>query len=92
MWMGGRPVENNTLSRFNGERGGLNNRMKDFCIDRHEGKSNMLFLDFSVSAVPIKCFWHLKWHRAWDKERRWSEDDWKSQAPWADKYLYCTDY
>lgn len=40
--------------------------MSDFCIDRHQGWINMLFLDFSSRRVGLKELWQLPWHTQWD--------------------------
>jgi len=41
--------------------------MQRFCINRHDGYINAVFLDFShVRKVSLKCLWKLKWHRGYD--------------------------
>jgi prepilin-type processing-associated H-X9-DG protein len=40
--------------------------MNHFCIDRHNGFVNSLFMDWSVRGVGLKELWMLKWHRAFD--------------------------
>jgi prepilin-type N-terminal cleavage/methylation domain-containing protein/prepilin-type processing-associated H-X9-DG protein len=47
-------------------RGG--NEMRLFCIDRHTGTTNTLFMDWSVKRVPLKQLWRLKWHRGFDTD------------------------
>ncbi len=37
-----------------------------WCIDRHNLKINMVFLDFTVRQVGLKQLWQLYWHRNWD--------------------------
>jgi len=39
-----------------------------FCIDRHNGGINMLFMDWSARKVGLKELWTLKWHREFDTE------------------------
>jgi prepilin-type N-terminal cleavage/methylation domain-containing protein/prepilin-type processing-associated H-X9-DG protein len=39
------------------------NAMQLFCIDRHNGGVNALFIDCSVRKVGLKELWKLKWHR-----------------------------
>ncbi|MHC4396967.1 MAG: type II secretion system protein [Planctomycetota bacterium] len=34
-----------------------------FCIDRHSGYINCLFVDYNVRKVGLKELWNLKWHR-----------------------------
>ena len=38
-------------------------RMQLFCLNRHDGGINSLFLDWSVRKVGVKELWTLKWHR-----------------------------
>ena len=40
--------------------------MRIFCIDRHNGGINILFMDWSVRKVGLKELWTLKWHRNYD--------------------------
>jgi len=37
-----------------------------FCIDRHDGSVNGLFVDYTVRKVGLKELWNLKWHRNYD--------------------------
>ncbi len=51
---------------YKGDQGGSGGKgafMKQFCIDRHNGFINMLFMDNSVRAVGLKELWVLRWHR-----------------------------
>jgi len=43
-----------------------------FCINRHDGYINGLFLDWSVRKIGLKELWSLKWHRKWDTANRWT--------------------
>jgi len=43
---------------------GTTGEMNHFCIDRHKGFVNFLFMDWSVRRVGLKENWTLKWHRA----------------------------
>ncbi len=45
---------------------GVSGEMNHFCIDRHNGFVNMLFMDWSIRSVGLKENWTLKWHRAFD--------------------------
>jgi len=40
--------------------------MAHFCINRHNGGINGVFLDSSVRKVFIKELWNLRWHRKYD--------------------------
>jgi len=62
--------------------GTTGNEMRVFCIDRHDGAVNVLFMDWSVRAVGLKELWTLKWHRSFDTSGPWTRaggvipDDW----------------
>ncbi|MHC4643475.1 MAG: type II secretion system protein [Planctomycetota bacterium] len=71
MWRGGGPgFHYGNLSieppDENGEWSGARAEMHHFCIDRHNGYINCLFLDWSVRKVGLKELWELKWHREFD--------------------------
>jgi prepilin-type processing-associated H-X9-DG protein len=44
----------------------------DFCINRHNGGINMLFMDWSVRKVGLKELWTLKWSRTFDTAGPWT--------------------
>lgn len=48
------------------------NEMRRFCINRHQGYVNGLFMDWSVRKVGLKELWELKWHRAYDTAGPWT--------------------
>ena len=56
--------------------------MGDFCVNRHGGFLDGLFLDFSIRKIGIKELWKLKWHRTFNTDDRWTiaggvnPDDW----------------
>jgi len=45
---------------------GTTGEMNHFCINRHNGFVNLLFMDWSTRHVGLKENWTLKWHRAFD--------------------------
>ncbi|UCG57899.1 MAG: hypothetical protein JSU70_00045 [Phycisphaerales bacterium] len=47
--------------------------MARFCMNRHNGAVNSLFLDFSARKVGLKELWTLKWHRGYDTEGPWTK-------------------
>ena len=53
---------------FGGGNTGTTGEMNHFCIDRHNGWTNLLFMDWSVRHVGLKELWTLKWHRAYAKD------------------------
>lgn len=49
---------------------GSTNNMKRFCVNRHNGAVNAVFMDTSVGKVKLKELWGLKWHRKFNTNRR----------------------
>jgi len=47
--------------------------MAPFCINRHNGHVNGLFLDWSVRKVGLKELWTLKWHMQFDTAGPWTK-------------------
>ena len=43
-----------------------------FCINRHDGCVNGLFLDWSVRKVGLKELWTLRWHREYVTRGPWT--------------------
>ena len=48
------------------------NRMGQFCINRHNGYINGMFLDWSVKKVGLKELWMLKWNPQFDTSNKWT--------------------
>jgi prepilin-type processing-associated H-X9-DG protein len=44
-----------------------------FCINRHDGYVNGLFLDWSVRRIGLKELWTLKWHSEYDTRGPWTK-------------------
>jgi len=44
-----------------------------FCINRHNGHVNGLFLDWSVRKIGLKELWTLKWSDEFDTAGRWTK-------------------
>jgi prepilin-type N-terminal cleavage/methylation domain-containing protein/prepilin-type processing-associated H-X9-DG protein len=59
-----------------------NDSLKGFCINRHNGYVNGLFMDWSVRKIGLKELWTLKWSRVFDTSNEWTRaggvqpDDW----------------
>ncbi|MBN1846305.1 MAG: prepilin-type N-terminal cleavage/methylation domain-containing protein [Sedimentisphaerales bacterium] len=43
--------------------------MRYFCVNRHAGTVNGLFMDMSVSPIPLRGLWQLRWHQHWNPNR-----------------------
>jgi prepilin-type N-terminal cleavage/methylation domain-containing protein len=44
-----------------------------FCVSRHEGFVNGVFLDWSVRRIALKELWKLKWSRDFDTNGPWTQ-------------------
>ncbi len=62
-----------TMDAFGiGDRG-TSGEMNHFCIDRHRGFCNLLFMDWSARGVGLKELWTLKWNRAYVTNGPWTK-------------------
>jgi prepilin-type N-terminal cleavage/methylation domain-containing protein len=66
MWLGGFPRSYSRPPEYEGqywaELGGAAD-MAVFCVNRHRGYVNGVFLDLSVRKIGLKELWRLNWHR-----------------------------
>jgi len=70
LWIGGYPHHADPPpAQMDALTGG---QMARFCLDRHEGHINTVFLDFSVRKVGLKEMWTFKWHRTYDLHNAWT--------------------
>ncbi len=80
MWRGGGPFYQNgssgsnriTPPEFDGQWVNAGHEMKHFCINRHNGTINTVFMDWSVQRVGLKELWKLKWHRQFNTNGFWT--------------------
>jgi len=47
--------------------------IQNFCINRHNGYVNGLFLDWSVRKVGLKELWTLNWYAEFNRAGRWTK-------------------
>jgi len=47
-------------------------RMKRYCLDRHDGFVNGLFMDFSIRQLGLKELWMFKWHPFYSTAGPWT--------------------
>jgi len=59
------------------------NHMARCCINRHNGSSNGLFMDWSARKIGLKELWTLKWHRTFNIQGPWTKAGgvWPSDWP-----------
>ncbi|MGD0597018.1 MAG: prepilin-type N-terminal cleavage/methylation domain-containing protein [Sedimentisphaerales bacterium] len=62
MWDGTEPTVDNSPPSSEGLQ---TNPMSEFCLPRHNRKTNMLFMDKSVRKIGLRSLWSLTWNRQW---------------------------
>jgi hypothetical protein len=84
-YLGGHPRSTNTPPDYNGQTQDAGPIcMRRFCISRHDGTTNMVFLNFAVRKVGIKELWKLKWHRQFDTNDSWTKAGGAQADSWPD--------
>ncbi len=63
-----------------------------FCINRHNGHINVLFLDWSVRKVGLKELWTLKWDSDWDTAGPWTKAGGVQPEDWPEWLRQFKDY
>ena len=57
-------------------------QIKRFCMNRHDGYINGVFLDFSVRKIGLKQLWIYKWHRSFDVSGLWTTAGGAQPSDW----------
>jgi len=47
--------------------------MQRYCLDRHGGRINAVFFDFTVRQVGLKELWTLNWHKGYNRAGQWTK-------------------
>ncbi|MHC4425866.1 MAG: zinc-ribbon domain-containing protein [Planctomycetota bacterium] len=68
------------------------NEMRRFCVDRHIGYVNSLFMDWSVRKVGLKELWTLKWHKNYNTSGPWTRDGGCKPNDWPEWMRNFKDY
>jgi prepilin-type N-terminal cleavage/methylation domain-containing protein/prepilin-type processing-associated H-X9-DG protein len=55
-----------------------------FCLDRHSGNINILFVDMAVSKVGLKQLWKVKWKKDFDVNGPWTKSGGVTREKWPD--------
>ena len=63
-----------------------------FCLNRHSGAVNCLFMDSSVRKVGLKELWTLKWHREFNTANRWTKAGGVQPKDWPEWMKSFKDY
>jgi prepilin-type N-terminal cleavage/methylation domain-containing protein/prepilin-type processing-associated H-X9-DG protein len=61
---------------------GTAGEMNQFCIDRHNGWTNLAFADWSVRHVGLKELWTLRWHREYNVNGPWTKRGGVQPSDW----------
>ncbi len=80
----GQPYPTDRPPSYEGEKrsGTATDEIRIFCINRHDGAVNVLFMDWTTRKVGLKELWTLKWHRnasiagPWTKGGMVRAEDW----------------
>jgi len=62
--------------------GTAGDEIRIFCINRHEGAINVLFMDWTVRKVGLKELWTLKWHRHFNTSGPWTRAGLVQPSDW----------
>jgi prepilin-type N-terminal cleavage/methylation domain-containing protein/prepilin-type processing-associated H-X9-DG protein len=86
----GTPRALDSPPRHESAAGGLN--MRAFCINRHGGHVNVLFLDWSIRKVGLKELWTLRWSRDFDRAAHWTKAGGMKAEDWPEWMRQFPDY
>jgi prepilin-type N-terminal cleavage/methylation domain-containing protein/prepilin-type processing-associated H-X9-DG protein len=56
--------------------------MDPFCINRHDGFVNCLFMDWSVRKTGLRELWTLRWHKNFDIRGAWTKAGGVQESDW----------
>jgi prepilin-type processing-associated H-X9-DG protein len=63
-----------------------------FCVSRHDGFVNAVFLDWSVRKIGLKELWTLKWNREFDTGGPWTKAGGVQREDWPEWMRSMKDY
>ena len=86
------PLDTDNPPLYEGGASGTWHNMPSYCINRHDGGINGLFMDWSVRKVGLKELWTLKWHREFNTSNRWTKGGGAKPEDWPDWMRQFTDY
>ena len=86
MWIDSWPWHNDGPPEYENVHYLVTGGMGRFCVNRHNGAVNVVFLDWSARKVGLKELWKLKWCRSYDVNGPWTiaggatPDDWANHG------------
>jgi len=93
-WHRGHSEPNDMPPEYDGQppTGTGSDGMRIYCIDRHNGGINILFMDWSVRKVGLKELWTLKWSRDYDTAGPWTRTGGVAPVDWPQWMRKLKDY
>lgn len=92
IYVNGRPLEWDRPPEYDDALGPRDGDMTYFCINRHDGGTNCLFLDWSVRKVGLKELWTLKWDTIFFPDNRWTKAGGVQPEDWPRWMRHFKDY
>lgn len=80
------PPSTELLGSFRGD------PMQTFCVNRHNGHVNALFVDWSVRKIGLKELWTLKWYVDFNTAGRWTKAGGVQPEDWPEWMRTFRDY
>jgi len=91
-WIDGWPRSHDDPPQYSDEHYSANSQMGRFCINRHNGYINGVFLDFTIRKVGLKELWTFKWYRTYKLDGPWTPAGGVSPADWPEWMQMFKDY
>ncbi len=80
----GWPLHTDRPPDFDGQQWNNDAQMGRYCMNRHGGFNNCLFLDYSARKVGLKELWVLKWHPFYLESGPWTKAGGVMPGDWPD--------
>lgn len=71
---------------------GNGGRMIRYCLNRHDGFVNGLFMDWSVRKIGLKELWSFRWHREFNTSGPWTRAGGAQPEDWPEWMSHYKDY
>ncbi|MEJ5259254.1 MAG: type II secretion system protein [Anaerohalosphaeraceae bacterium] len=85
MWEGANALDTDSPPPSRGVEAGKNaynsGGVSTYCLDRHNGGPNWLFVDGQSRKVGLKELWRLKWNTRWNSSQSRQWPDWMKRYP-----------
>ncbi len=92
----GQPYEVDEPPEFDGQPrtgvGTTGDEMRIFCINRHDGFINVLFMDWTTRKVGLKELWTLKWNCYYNIAGPWTRGGYVQPSDWPEWMRHFKDY